>query len=81
MGDMRLAPGFRETLESRLGTPEGKEAMSGLIGLIAEAAAKSIPPELVASLDTPEGKQAFRELWPEIVAAYFRGLCNPNPKK
>ena len=81
MADLRLAPGFREALQSRLATPEGKEAMSRLVGLIAEAAVKAMPPELLANLDTPAGKKAMKAMWPEIVDAYFRGLCNPNPNK
>ena len=81
MADLRLAPGFREALQSRLATPEGKEAMSKLVGLITEAAGKAMPPELLSSLDTPEGKKALKAMWPEIVDAYFRSLCNPNPKK
>lgn len=81
MAALRLAPGFHEALQSRLATPEGKEAISGLIGLIAEAAVKAMPPELLSSFNTPEGKKALKSMWPEIVDAYFRGLSNPNPKK
>lgn len=81
MADLRLAPGFHEALKARMDTPEGKEAMSRLVGLIAEAAVKAMPTDLLASLDTREGKKALKAMWPEIVDAYFRGLSNPNPKK
>ena len=81
MAELRLAPGFQEALQARLATPEGKEAMDGLVGLIAEAVAKAMPPELLSSLNTRKGKKALKAIWPEIVDAYFRGLSNPNPKK
>lgn len=81
MTDLRLAPGFHEALQARMVTPEGKEAMNRLVGLIAEAAVRAMPQELLASLDTPQGQKALEDMWPEIVDAYFRGLCNPKPKK
>jgi len=81
MADLRLAPGFHEALQARMATPEGKEAMNRLVGLIAEATVNVMPPDLLASLDTREGKKALKAMWPEIVDAYFRGLCNPNPKR
>lgn len=80
MANMRLAPGFHDALQARLATPEGKEAMGRLVGLIAEAMVKAMPPELVASMDTPAGQKVLKELWPEIVDAYFRGLRGPSAK-
>ena len=78
MVDVRLAPGFHDALQARLATPEGKEAISRLVGLFAEVMVKAMPPELVASLDTPAGQKVLKELWPEIVDAYFRGLRGPS---
>jgi len=80
MADLRLAPGFHEALQARLATPEGKEAMNRLVGPIAEAAVEVMPPDLLASLDTSKGRKALKTMWPEIVDAYFRGLCNPKPR-
>lgn len=78
MADLRLAPVFHEALKARMATPEGKEAMNRLVGLIAEAAVKAIPPELLSSFSTREGKKALKAMWPEIVDAYFRSLSNPK---
>lgn len=80
MPNMQLAPGFHDALQSRLATPEGEEAMNRLIGLIVEAMVKAMPPELVANMDTPAGQDVLRELWPEIVDVYFRGLRGPSAK-
>ena len=75
---LRLAPGFEEALRTRLQTPEGKAASDRFVELILESAAKSLPPELLTSLLADE--DAFREMWPEIVKAYFRGLGSPQGK-
>lgn len=80
MADLRLAPGFEDAIRERLQTPEGKEAMNRLAGLIAKAFVETSPPELLATLETREGREAFKNAWPEIVDAYFHALRNPKRK-
>jgi hypothetical protein len=75
---LRLSPGFEEALRARLETPEGKAARDRLVDLILESLEKALPPELLTSLLADE--DAFREMWPEIVKAYFRGLRSPQAR-
>ena len=41
---------------------------------------KAMPPEVVGSMHTSVGQKVLKELWPEIVDAYFRGLRGPSAK-
>ncbi len=62
--------------------PKAKEALNRWTGHIAEVFVNSLPAEeaavLVPWFDTPEGREALRELWPKIVDAYFHALCDPK---
>jgi hypothetical protein len=62
--------------------PEAKETLNRWAGHIAEMFVNSLPAEeaevLIPWFDTPEGREALHELWPKIVDAYFRALCNPK---
>lgn len=62
--------------------PEAKEALNRWAGHIAEVFVNNLPAEdaavLVPWFDTPEGREALRELWPKIVDAYFHALRNPK---
>jgi hypothetical protein len=78
VAEFRLAPGFEDAIRARIRTPEGTEAMNRLVGLIVEAAVKTFPPDLLATLGTPEGRKAFEDAWPQIVDAYFHALRNPK---
>lgn len=49
-----------------------------LARLIAQSAAKHMPADLLRSLDTQEGKAAFREAWPEIVDAFLFRRAPPR---
>lgn len=80
MAGLQLAPGFEETVRARLRTPEGEAAMQQLLEHIAKSVVETFPPDLLGTLDTPEGRKAFETAWPGIVEAYFRGLRNPKPK-
>ena len=45
--------------------------------MIAEWAAKSMPMELMRVLGERENLDTLKELWPDIVDAYFNALSNP----
>ena len=75
MAELRISEASEKALQARLASPEGKEALRKLARLIADAAIEAMPPELLATLDTREGKKAFRAAWPDIVSAFlFRGV-------
>jgi hypothetical protein len=78
VADLRLAPGFEDAIRARLQTPEDTEAMNRLAELIAKTFVETSPPELLATLETAEGKEAFKTAWPEIVDAYFHALRHPK---
>lgn len=81
MAKLRISEASEKALQERLASPEGKEALMKLARLIADAAIKAMAPELLASLDTREGKKAFRAAWPDMVSAFlFRG-AERKPRK
>jgi len=71
MAELRLDDASRRALEERLKSPEGRDAMSRFTRLIVESVVEHLPPDLLRSLDTPEGEAAFREAWPDIVDAFL----------
>lgn len=71
MAELRLADASRKAIEERLRSPEGRDAMSRLTRIIVESVVEHMPPDLLRSLDTPEGQAAFREAWPDIVDAFL----------
>lgn len=81
MAELRISEASEKALRERLASPEGKEALMKLARLIADAAIEAMPPELLASLDTREGKKAFHAAWPDMVSAFlFRGVEKKPPK-
>lgn len=75
MADLHISEASQEALRARLASPEGREGMSELVGLIVEAVLDVMPPELLETLDTPEGMEAFTAAWPDMVDAYLGGIC------
>ncbi len=71
MAELRLTDASRKALEDRLKSPEGRDAMSPLTRIIVESVVEHFPPDLLRSLDTPDGEAAFREAWPDIVDAFL----------
>jgi hypothetical protein len=71
MAELRLTDASHKALEERLKSPEGRDAMSRLTRIIVESVVEHFPPDLLRSLDTPEGQAAFREAWPDIVDAFL----------
>ena len=37
-----------------------------------------MPPDVLRTLGTAEGLEAFKEVWPDVVDAYFEALSNPR---
>ena len=81
MAELRIGEASEKSLRERLASPEGKEALMKLARLIADAAIKAMPPELLASLDTREGKKAFRAAWPDMVSAFLFRRAEKKPRK
>ena len=73
MADIRITQASQDALKARVATPEGKKALNDLARLIAETVFEAMPPDLQESLATEKGMAAFRDVWPDIVNAFFLG--------
>ena len=60
-------------------SPEGQKCLDQFVTLIAEWSAQSMPPELLQALIAEKNHATLKELWPDIVNAYFKALSNPRP--
>ena len=80
MADLRIDEASEAALKARLASPEGKAAVDELARIIAEAFARSVPEGRDLGLDTPEGEEAFRAAWPDIVDAFLHRR-GPQPAK
>jgi hypothetical protein len=80
MADLRLDEASEAALKARLASPEGRAAVDALARIIAESFARSLPEGTDLGLDTPEGKEAFRAAWPDIVDAFLHRR-GPQPSK
>jgi len=80
MADLRIDEASEVALKARLASPEGKAAVAELARIIAEAFARSLPEGTDLGLDTPEGMEAFRAAWPDIVDAFLHRR-GPQPAK
>jgi len=82
MTDLRIDAASQAALKARLASPEGRAALDELARIIAGAFARSVPEGTDLGLDTPEGGEAFRAAWPDIVDAFlFRRGPQPHKKK
>ena len=82
MADLRIDEASQAALKARLASPEGRAALNELARIIAGAFARSLPDGIDLGLDTPEGREAFRAAWPDIVDAFlFRRGPQPTKKK
>jgi hypothetical protein len=71
MADLRIDEASQAALKARLASPEGRAALDELARIIAGAFARSLPEGTDLGLDTPEGREAFRAAWPDIVNAFL----------
>ena len=76
-----LSDEFKQHMEARMKSEEGKRALNEFAGIIADWAFEQMPRELLEGLSTSEGKKILEEIWPDIVNAYFKALSNPGPRK
>ena len=80
MANLRIDEASQAALNARLASPEGRAALDELARIIAGAFVRSLPEGTDLRLDTPEGREAFRAAWPDIVDAFLhrRGPNEPN---
>jgi len=71
MADLRIDEASQAALKARLASPEGRAALDELARIIADAFVRSLPEGTDLGLDTPEGRDAFRAAWPDIVDAFL----------
>jgi hypothetical protein len=76
-----LSEEFKQHMEERMKSEEGKRALNEWAVIIADWAFEQMPQELLEGLGTSEGKKILEEIWPDIVNAYFKALSNPDPRK
>jgi len=67
-------------LKARLSSAEGQQWLNEFASMIAEWAARSMPTELLKALGERENMDTLKELWPDIVDAYFKALGNSAPR-
>ena len=71
MADLRIDEASQAALKARLASPEGRAALDDLARIIAGAFVRSLPEGTELGLDTPEGREAFRAAWPDIVDSFL----------
>jgi hypothetical protein len=76
-----LSDDFKQRMDARMKSEEGKRALNEWAGIIADWAFEQMPGELLEGLASREGKKILEEIWPDIVNAYFKALSNPRPRK
>jgi len=80
MADLRIGEASQAGLKARLASPEGRAALDELARIITGAFVRSLPEGTDLGLDTPEGRDAFRAAWPDIVDAFLHRR-GPQPVK
>jgi hypothetical protein len=76
-----LSEEFKQHMEDRMKSEEGKRGLNEWAGIIADWAVEQMPQELLEGLSSSEGKKILEDIWPDIVNAYFKALSNPGPRK
>jgi len=71
----------KAALEARLKSEDGQRCLDQFVTLIAEWATSAMPTDLLQALVEEKGHATLKELWPDIVNAYFKALSNPAPRK
>jgi hypothetical protein len=68
-------------LDARLKSEEGQRGLDQFATLIIEWAIAQMPTDLLEALVKEKGHATLKEIWPDIVDAYFKALSNPGPRK
>jgi hypothetical protein len=76
-----LSEEFKQHMEERMKSEEGKRALNEWAGIIADWAFEQMPQDLLEGLASREGEKILEEIWPDIVNAYFKALSNPRPRQ
>jgi hypothetical protein len=71
----------KAALEARLQSDEGKRCLDQFAALIVEWAVAQMRTDLLQALVEEKGHATLKELWPDIVNAYFKALGNPASRK
>jgi hypothetical protein len=71
----------KAAMKARLDSEEGQRCLDELAKIIAEWSAKSMPPDLLQALVEEKGHATLKDLWPEIVTAFFKACSNPAPRR
>jgi hypothetical protein len=71
----------KAVLRTWLDSDEGQRRLDEFTRVITEWAAEAMPTELLQALGTREDLETLKELWPDIVDAYFKALCAPPRKR
>lgn len=66
-------------MRARLDSEEGHHCLDEFAKIIAKWAAKGMPTEMLQALGTGEGDNLLRELWPDIVDAFFKSHSSLAP--
>ena len=79
MADLKIDEASQAALKVRLASQEGSAALDKLARIIAGAFVRSLPEGTDLGLDTPEGGEAFRAAWPDIVDAFLHRRDHSQP--
>jgi hypothetical protein len=71
----------KAALRARLESEEGQRCLDQFAKLIIDWAVEQMPTDLLQALVQEKGHATLKELWPDIVNAYFKALSNPAPRK
>jgi hypothetical protein len=71
----------KAALDARLKSPEGQRGLDQFANLIIDWAIAQMPMDLLQVLVEEKGHATLKDLWPDIVNAYFKALSNPAPRK
>ncbi len=71
----------KAALEARLKSEEGQRCLDQFATLIIDWAVAQMPTDLLEALVKEKGHATLKEIWPDIVNAYFKVLSNPRPRK
>ena len=77
MAYLKIDEASQAALKARLAS---RAALDELARIIAGAFVRSLPEGTDLGLDTPEGREAFRAAWPDIVDAFLHRR-GPQPAK
>jgi hypothetical protein len=79
--EIRFAEESQAALKARLESEEGRRGLDAFAKLIIDLGVEQMPMDLMQALVEEKGQKTLKELWPDIVNAYFKALSNLAPRK